>query len=205
MRCHILMMEHRIIGMDEVGRGALAGDLLVAACWFVPGPLGAQARALARDSKAFKTRAGREAAAQAMRPGVRLALARRTPADIDRLNIRGAVLSAFEEAARTLLAQMDEHDQATLLWDGKDAPKAVWPACVIESRAVVKGDATVPEIGAASVFAKVLRDREMADLANQYPQYGWQANAGYGTAPHIRAIGAHGLTPAHRSWAAKFA
>lgn len=190
------------IGVDEVGRGALAGDLIVAACAFVPGPAGQEARRWARDSKAFKSRALREQAAAVVRPGVRVVFARRTPADIDRLNIRGAVLSAFVEAAQGLVASAPA--PVRLLWDGKDCPPAVWPDCVVESRAVVKGDALVPEIAAASVLAKVLRDQEMDELATLYPAYGWARNAGYGTAAHIAAIAQYGLCPHHRSWAAKF-
>lgn len=195
-------MEPIVIGTDEVGRGALVGDLVVASCCFLPGPAGEEARALARDSKAFKSRALREAAAQAMRPGVMVAFARRDPAAIDRLNIHGAVLSAFEEAALALV--QCSRGPVRLLWDGKHAPKASWPSLVVESRAVIKGDATVPEIAAASVFAKVLRDQEMDALALLYPIYGWERNAGYGTPPHIQAIAAHGLSPVHRSWARKF-
>lgn len=195
------MMIHTI-GADEVGRGALAGDLVVAACAFAQSPAGDAARQLARDSKAFKSRASREAAVEAMRGGVHVVFARRTPEDIDRLNIRGAVLSAFAEAALGAAAMVG--GQARLLWDGKDAPLGPWPAAVVESRAVIKGDASVPEIAAASMFAKVLRDREMEALARTYPGYGWEGNAGYGTAPHVRAIAQHGLSPVHRSWARKF-
>lgn len=195
-------MESIVIGTDEVGRGALVGDLVVAACCFRPGEAGEKARALARDSKAFKNRGLRQAAALAMRPGVDVVFARRSPDEIDRLNIHGAVLSAFTEAALGLVSQAT--GPVRLLWDGKHAPKGPWPACVLESTAVVKGDASVAEIAAASIFAKVLRDEEMDILAALYPVYGWERNAGYGTPPHIRAIGEHGLSPLHRSWARKF-
>ena len=193
-----------VVGVDEVGRGALVGDLVVAACCFAPTEAGQRARTLAQDSKAFKSRMARQKALEIMRPGLIYQIARRTPEDIDRLNIRGAVLSAFAEAALGVCAHIGAQEEIAVLWDGKDRPDAVLPSNVCESRAVIKGDATVPEIAAASMVAKVLRDEEMDGLALLFPMYDWEKNAGYGTAGHIAAIRAHGMCPHHRSWAAKF-
>lgn len=198
-------MKNIVIGVDEVGRGALAGDLLVAAATFLPGPLGDAARAVSKDSKAFASRGSREAAFPIVERGTLHAYAVRSPLDIDRLNIRGAVLDAFHEAASVLRARLGEV-AVDVLWDGKDRP-LLWEAGPWggSDRAVIKGDATVPEIAAASVLAKVTRDRWMVEWAGRHPGYGWERNSGYGSAVHLEAIRVLGLTPIHRSWARKFA
>jgi ribonuclease HII len=201
---HMEGMERVVVGVDEVGRGALAGDLVVAAAAFVPGPLGEAARAVSRDSKAFASRHAREQAFPIIERGTIHAYAVRGPDDIDRLNIRGAVLDAFTQAALAVAALVGE-GPFEVLWDGKDRPPSwVTPGVGGIDRAVVKGDATVPEISAASVLAKVVRDRHMVELAVAHPGYGWERNAGYGSPAHIEGIRTLGMSPVHRSWARKF-
>jgi ribonuclease HII len=196
------LMERTTIGVDEVGRGALAGDLVVAAAAFKPGPLGDAARAVARDSKSFASRSARERAFPIIERGTVHAYALRDPAAIDRLNIRGAVLDAFAQAALEVSISLGD-GLYEVLWDGKDRPPA-WSVSGCVDRAVVRGDATVPEISAASVLAKVHRDRVMVELAGLYPGYGWERNAGYGAPAHLAGIRLLGLSPVHRSWARKF-
>ena len=192
------------IGVDEVGRGALAGDLVVVAATFRRDASGEAARAVARDSKAFAGRKQREAAWALLEDGCLWVLARRTPAEIERLNIRGAVLSAFEEAAARLAAAIAGAEPVEVLWDGKDRAPFSWPVEGSVDRAVIKGDATVPEIAAASMIAKVRRDRDMEEAARCWPYYGWEKNAGYGTPLHQAGLARHGMSPLHRSWAARF-
>ena len=189
------------IGVDEVGRGCLAGDLVVCAFAARPDLTTDEAlllRETAMDSKAFKSRARREAAAAAIRPLGQFEFARATPDEIDRLNIRGATLDAMRRAALALRARTDQ--LAEILFDGRDIPDGV----PVPVGAVIKGDASVLEISAASILAKTLRDAEMDELALRYPGYGFELHAGYGTPAHRKAIATLGLTGIHRSWARKF-
>lgn len=192
------------IGVDEVGRGALAGDLVVAAAAFRRDASGEAARRVAKDSKAFSGRRRREEAWSVLEDGCLWVLARRSPEDIERLNIRGAVLSAFSEAAERLAASIAREEAVEVLWDGKDRALLSWHVPGSVDRAVIKGDALVPEIAAASVIAKVQRDRDMDAAARLWPHYAWEKNAGYGTPAHQAGLARHGMSPLHRSWAAKF-
>lgn len=189
------------IGLDEVGRGCLAGDLVVCAYAFSPAldmATRASARALAMDSKKFSSRSRRAAAAARLRDVGIFAFARRSPAQIDATDIRRATLGAFAEAATTVRERLG--GPVRVIADGRDIPEIGPP---VEAR--VKGDADIPEIGAASILAKTLRDAEMDQLAQHWPGYGFETHAGYGTPAHRAAITRLGLSPVHRSWARKFA
>jgi len=193
----MLMSKTTCIGVDEVGRGCLAGDLLVCAFAFKPG-VGIEAVSrLAKDSKAFSSRKSREAVYKLLPDVGIFAIERRSPVDIDRLNIRGATLDAMRAAALTVRESVGS---VPVFFDGKDVPDGI-PG---EAESVVKGDQKLLEISCASVIAKVLRDREMVEVSKQYPGYGFERNAGYGTKEHRTAIAKQGMTPVHRSWAAKF-
>lgn len=109
--------------------------------------------------------------------------------EIDTLNIHHATLLAMKRAFEA----MGRRDDMTALVDGKFTPDISCPA-----EAVVKGDSKVLEIAAASILAKVTRDRIMAELHTAHPHYGWARNAGYGTAEHLAAIATHGITEHHR-------
>lgn len=170
-----------VAGVDEVGRGPLAGPVLAAAV-ILTAPVAGLA-----DSKLLSP-ARREVLAQAIGAQGVVAVAAASVAEIERLNILGATLLAMRRAVlRLKLAP------AEVLVDGNRGPVL---DCAM--RCVVRGDATVPEISAASIVAKVARDRLMARLARRHPGYGWERNAGYGTAEHRRALLALGLTPHHR-------
>ena len=195
------MTKETIIGIDEVGRGCIAGDLLVCAYAFAPAAPHAERRdvtEVARDSKAFSGRARREAVVGMIEGAGMFVFARRTPAQIDASNIRLATLDAMEEAGRALQAALDL--PVRFLVDGRDMP----PGLAGDGEAVIKGDGKITEISCASVLAKVARDAEMTRLAEAFPGYGFEAHAGYGTRAHREAIAHLGLCEIHRSWAAKF-
>jgi len=178
----------RVAGVDEVGRGPLAGPVFAAAVVF---PRGVPAR-LARlidDSKALSA-ARREAALAALRDSgaAEIALGAASLAEIAACNILGASLLAMARAVARLPVRPD-----LALIDGNRAPKLACPA-----RCVVGGDARSLSIAAASIVAKVARDRVMARLAARWPGYGWEANAGYGTEAHLAALRRLGPCPHHR-------
>jgi ribonuclease HII len=178
----------RVAGVDEVGRGPLAGPVLAAAVVFtrrVPVKL---AR-LIDDSKKL-TAEQRALAFQALLacPDVQIAVGAASVEEIGRLNILHAALLAMRRAVGRLPAPPD-----LALIDGNRPPVLDCP-----TQCVVGGDAVSLSIAAASIVAKVLRDRGMARLGVRFPGYGWDANAGYGTAFHRAALLRLGPTPHHR-------
>lgn len=172
-----------VAGVDEVGRGPLAGPVVVAAVVLDP----ERVPAGLADSKALDARR-RDSLYEAIMATADVALACVPARDIDASDIRKATLLAMSRALAALPAP-----PAHALIDGRDRPDA---PCPVE--AVVKGDATVCSIAAAAIVAKVTRDRMMARLCAHYPAYGFSRHAGYGTAAHRAAIEAHGPTPFHR-------
>ena len=174
---------HLVAGVDEVGRGPLAGDVVAAAVILAESPPEGVA-----DSKML-TPERREAVAERIRDeAVSWALGRATLAEIDELNILQASLLAMRRAVEAL------HIQPSLvLVDGNRLPK--WP---YEARAIVKGDLTEPSIGAASILAKVQRDAEMLALHEHYPAYGFDRHKGYPTKAHLAALETAGISPVHR-------
>ncbi len=192
-----------LIGVDEVGRGCIAGDLVVCAYAIRPDLTQSdmsEISSVAMDSKAFSSRRRRENAAPLiMKCGV-YSLVRRTPAQIEATNIRAATLDAMREASALLRTMLGATVPTKVVVDGRDVP----PGIQGDVSALIKGDATVLEISCASVIAKVMRDREMVEAAEIYPGYGFEAHAGYGTRQHREAISTLGLCEIHRSWAKKF-
>jgi ribonuclease HII len=174
---------HLVAGVDEVGRGPLAGDVVAAAVILTDSPPEG-----VTDSKML-TPERREALAERIRDeAVSWALGRATLAEIDELNILQASLLAMRRAVEAL------HIQPSLvLVDGNRLPK--WP---YEARAIVKGDLTEPSIGAASILAKVQRDAEMLALHEHYPAYGFDRHKGYPTKAHLAALETAGISPVHR-------
>ena len=172
-----------IAGVDEVGRGPLAGDVVAAAVVLPDYPLPGLA-----DSKAL-SEAKRLALSEIIRREARSwALGRSTVAEIDELNILQASLLAMRRAVEGLSIQ-----PTLVLVDGNRLPR--WP---YEARAIVKGDLTEPAISAASILAKVARDQEMVALDRRYPGYGLAAHKGYPTKAHLTALKALGVSPIHR-------
>ena len=171
-----------VAGMDEVGRGPLAGDV-VTACVVMP-----QEPALlwVDDSKKL-SEARREAVyEEIMAHALYVGIGRVGPEEIDRINILEATKAAMRQAAAQVPADVFLVDAVCELGlSGKEI-------------SIIKGDAISYAIGAASIVAKVTRDREMRKLDELYPQYGFARNKGYGTAEHIAALKKYGPCPCHR-------
>ena len=174
---------HVIAGVDEVGRGPLAGDVIAAAVILPDHPL-----AGLTDSKALSA-SKRVMLAGMIRSEARSwALGRSTVAEIDEFNILQASLLAMRRAVEALAIQ-----PTLVLVDGNRLPQ--WP---YEARAIVKGDLKEPAISAASILAKVVRDQEMVELDCRFPGYGLAAHKGYPTKAHLAALSKLGVSPIHR-------
>lgn len=177
--------RHVIAGLDEVGRGPLAGPVVAAAVILPPRFRGIPGL---RDSKVM-TAAARDAAAVVIQVrATAWAVGAASVREIDRLNIRRATALAMRRA----LARLPEPDH--VLVDGLPVPELG-----VAHDGIVDGDATCLSIAAASVLAKVVRDRLMTRLDRRHPAYAWGENKGYGTAAHLRAIQAAGPTAHHRA------
>ena len=175
-----------VAGVDEVGRGPLAGPVVCAA---VIMPLEEALRVPGvNDSKNLSPKK-REQLAERIRAVARAyAVEEVSAAVIDEINILQATRLGMKRAVEKLSPPAD-----MVLTDGNMTLDIALP-----QRSVVKGDALVYSIGAASILAKVYRDALMSDYAAQYPGYAFERNAGYGTAQHIRAIREVGICPIHR-------
>ena len=181
----LFLRKPRIAGIDEVGRGPLAGPV-VAVAVVLPDGFSTE---LLDDSKQLS--AARRAVVNSLlrgTAGVEIGVGAASVGEILRLNILQANFLAMRRAVARLLPV----DLA--LVDGNAAPGLDCPV-----RCIVGGDGSEPAISAASIIAKVLRDRLMARLALRYPGYGWERNAGYGTPAHLAALRALGPTPHHRA------
>ncbi len=184
-----------VCGVDEAGRGPWAGPVVAAAAWLDPAGLDAALSEGLDDSKKLSAKRRNDLFDILSDPacaGARVAVGEASVEEIDDLNILQASLLAMQRAAAALAAALNSAPQAALV-DGNKLPRL---AC--EARAVVKGDRLSLSIAAASVVAKVTRDRAMAALARDYPGYGWERNQGYGTAEHRAGIARLGVTPLHR-------
>lgn len=173
-----------IAGVDEVGRGPLAGPVTAAAVILDP----ARIPAGLNDSKKLSA-AKRQALHDELLECADVSIAHASVEEIDALNILRASHLAMERAVAGL-KQVPDH----LLIDGNMIPRGLNGS----SEAIVKGDARCVSISAASIVAKICRDFVMWDLAQHYPQYGWQTNAGYPSKSHKAALEEFGVTPHHR-------
>jgi ribonuclease HII len=176
-----------VCGVDEAGRGPLAGPVVAAAVIIDRACFTAELAETLDDSKALR-RPVREACYRALFACARVGIGAASVAEIDRINILRASLLAMSRAVAALGVAAD-----IALIDGNIAPPL---SCAV--RTVVKGDALSFSIAAASVVAKVTRDRIMRALASRHPVYGWETNVGYSTETHLSAIGRAGITPHHR-------
>lgn len=179
-----------VAGVDEAGRGPLCGPV-VAAAVLLPGspgdPLPEGLRGLADSKKLSATK--REILFEAVTALCVVGVGSASPAEIDEINILQATFLAMRRAVAAMPIQPGH-----LLIDGNRLPKAL--PC--SATAIVKGDASCCAIAAASIVAKVTRDRLLTELDREYPGYGWSRNAGYPTADHRAAISQLGVTPHHR-------
>ena len=174
----------RIAGVDEVGRGPLAGPVTAAAVVLDPSRIPSGLN----DSKVL-TAIRREALFDQIMDAAQVSVAHASVEEIDRLNILYASHLAMERAVAGLKPAPER-----LLIDGNLIPAGL----AIKAQAIVKGDARSLSISAASIVAKVTRDRIMVGLAQQHPGYGWETNAGYPSKSHISALQSIGVTPHHR-------
>ena len=178
------LVEALIAGVDEVGRGPLCGAVVTAAVILDPGKpiLGLN------DSKKLSLTRREALFDEIQEKALAWCVARAEVAEIDRLNILHATMLAMQRAVEGLQVQ-----PRLALIDGNRCPKLAVP-----SAPVVKGDSQVPAIAAASILAKVTRDREMQVLDALYPGYGLAGHKGYPTAEHLDALRRLGPTPIHR-------
>lgn len=175
--------EQIIIGVDEAGRGPLAGPVVAAAVIL---PQNCAIKGL-NDSKKLSSKKRAELELAIMDVAV-YGIGISSVEEIDRINILQASLLAMKRAVSEIGQGFDH-----ILVDGNKLPKWNYAAT-----AVIGGDALHPQISAASILAKELRDRMMRDLAKEHPHYGWESNKGYGTAAHIAALKEYGPTVHHR-------
>lgn len=173
-----------LAGVDEAGRGPLAGPVVAAAVILDDlQPIHGLA-----DSKKLSPRRREQLYDEIRAKALCCAIAEASVEEIDRLNILQATLLAMRRAVEGLRLK-----PAKVLVDGNRLP-----VLDVLAEAIVKGDALVPAISAASILAKVHRDRWCASVDAQFPQYGFAAHKGYGTAAHLAALQAHGACPQHR-------
>lgn len=177
-----------VVGVDEAGRGPLAGPVVAAAVVLRPGTLIEGVRDSKKLSPRDRDALEIEVKARALAFGIGAVSAKQ----IDRINILRATTLAMDRALSQVRRRLEgpvEH----IVVDGLPVKGLAWT-----HEAVVGGDDLVHSIACASVLAKVCRDRVMNRLAPRYPDYSWERNAGYGTADHRDAINRHGPTPHHR-------
>ncbi len=195
---------HLICGVDEAGRGPLAGAVFAGCVILDPDrPIGGLA-----DSKKLAPGRRGELAARIQASAFAWSVAVASVEEVDRLNILWATMLAMQRAVHKLIAsiEMGSIEMAPIetasiekvapieiLVDGNRCPELPYP-----SRAVVGGDATVQQISAASILAKVARDAYMLEVHEQYPHYGFDRHKGYPTREHIAALKTHGASPVHR-------
>lgn len=171
-----------LAGMDEVGRGPLAGNVVTACVVMPDDPL----LIWIDDSKKLSEARREKVYEEIMTHALYVGIGEVSPAEIDEINILEATRKAMRIAAASVPADLFLIDAVTKLGlNGKEIP-------------IIKGDASSYSIAAASIVAKVTRDRQMIELDKQYPEYGFARNKGYGTKEHIEALKRIGPCPVHR-------
>lgn len=173
-----------VAGVDEAGRGPLAGPVVAAAVILdARQPITGLA-----DSKKLTARRREQLYNEILAKALCCSIAEASVEEIERLNILQATLLAMQRAVEGLRLKPSH-----VLVDGNRLP-----TLSVTSEAIVKGDSLVPAISAASILAKVTRDRWCAQVDQDYPQYGFAGHKGYGTAAHLQALQTHGACPLHR-------
>jgi ribonuclease HII len=180
----MIVEENLIAGVDEAGRGPLAGAVIAAAVILDPAyPIEG-----VTDSKKLTAKKRDRLELEIKAHAIAWAIGRAEVEEIDEINILQASLLAMSRAVAGLSVK-PAHVQV----DGNQCPSI---DCSVE--AIVKGDALIPAIGAASILAKVARDRELILLDEQFPEYGFAKHKGYPTKAHFAALEEHGVSPVHR-------
>ena len=167
-----------VIGVDEAGRGPLVGSVVAAAVAFPPGY---RIDGLT-DSKKLSEKK-REALYNQITSECYWSFAQSNSNEIDQINILEATMLAMKKAVEQLMLLLEDNSQTiSVLVDGNRCPD------IENCRAIIKGDLTEPVISAASIIAKVTRDRQMIALDQEYPEYGFAKHKGYGTRAHLEAL-----------------
>ena len=177
-----------IIGIDEVGRGPLAGPVTAAAVIIK----NHEPLLMVNDSKTLSAKK-RDMLYDLIWENAHVAVGHASVAEIDRINILQATFVAMCRAVEKLEEKTGLKGDYAIIDGNKIPPQMTMPA-----ECVVKGDAKVLSVAAASIVAKVTRDRIMTRLAEAHPYFGWESNAGYGSKKHLDALREHGPTPYHR-------
>jgi len=180
-----------VFGIDEAGRGPWCGPVVAACVCFPNFKIADDLASQINDSKKLSVQKREKLFPLIMNSGAYIGIGQASAQEIDELNILQATFLAMHRALEHITSQ--GHPPAFALIDGNRLPK--WN---IPCQCLIKGDSLSLSIAAASIIAKVTRDHIMQDLAKDYPQYGWERNAGYGTADHIAALQKYGVTPHHR-------
>ena len=177
-------LSHRLVaGVDEVGRGPLAGDVVAAAVI-----LGERVPLGIADSKKLSPLRREALSKEIKEQALDWSIGRASVQEIDALNILEAALLAMKRAVEGLAVKPE-----LVLVDGNRLPRWTY-----EARPIIGGDALEPAIGAASILAKVQRDAELTMLDDQYPEYGFAKHKGYPTREHLQALKTHGVLDVHR-------
>lgn len=171
------------VGIDEVGRGCWAGPVVAGAVI-----LGAPIKGL-KDSKKLSKKQRESLAVEIEQNAVAIGLGWVEAPDIDRLGITTAVKMAMERALQQISIRYDE-----IIIDGHINFLEHYP----ESKALIKADDSIPSVSAASIVAKVARDKFMSEITDKYPNYGFEQHVGYGTALHLERLKLYGVTDLHR-------
>lgn len=177
-----------VIGIDEAGRGPLAGPVVASAVFLDP-----EQKIYGLDDSKKLSKKRREELFKEIKNKAKVGVGRSTSSEIDKYNIREATFVAMKRAVKDLLSKM-KINPGLLLIDGN----AVIPDLTIEQKSVVDGDSKANSIAAASIIAKVSRDNIIFKYAEQFPEYKFKNNKGYGTADHIEALEKYGASPIHR-------
>ena len=186
-------LYQQVIGIDEVGRGPLAGPVVV--CAFFLDDVARLPQKI-QDSKKLSIKR-RQSLNEVLVREFKYAISVVSNNEIDEINILQATHIAMRDAYAKLEQNIKKEfgNSVIVLIDGKDNPLK---SIAMESKAIIQGDSKSYAVACASIIAKVYRDNLMQELSKMYPQYGWERNAGYGTKEHIKAIYKYGLTPYHR-------
>ncbi len=190
-------MSRLIVGVDEAGRGPLAGPVVAAAVILDPErPVAGLA-----DSKALDATERERLASLLQERALGWCVAVASPAEIDAINILQATMLAMRRAVLGLLGSASgvaTFGAVRVEVDGNRLPSFDGVAGIAEAAAIVKGDATQPAISAASILAKTARDHVMEQLDTRYPEFGFAIHKGYPTPAHLAALKAHGPSSVHR-------
>ena len=178
----------QIAGTDEAGRGPWVGPVVAAAVCFPNLEISDDLAKQLDDSKKLSPAKREILFDKIYESGALIGVGQASAEEIDQINILQASFLAMKRALLQIKSPID-----FVLIDGNRMPKWEWP-----SQTIIGGDGKSLSIAAASIIAKVTRDRLMCKLAEEYPFYGWEKNAGYGTAAHIKGLKEHGITPYHR-------